>query len=263
MGLLVDYLTRSKTSLTARDLDRIKTIRAYCFEENSSLLSIEIPSWIEEIGACAFGYCSSISAIYTSSMNPFIRIDYNMSTDTEFYYSYNPFSETKWYSVMVSLGAKMAVSDDGKVLLANAITDSSNGYTIPDTVINLAGGSLSKANIDTNTNGLLSFVIPDSIEIIGGYLLYRHTNLATLTVGSSVRYIGKYLFDSSSTTTVVFRQPAGMYVELPPAGENTGLAYNKSSRNVSIYTDNECIRNYDWATDNVTATFYSLSEAPA
>lgn len=54
-----------------------------------------------------------------------------------------------------------------------------------------------------------------------------------------------------------------MKISLPTAGETFGLTYNKNSRAVNIYTDNEDIRNYNWSGDNVTPTFYSLSQAPA
>lgn len=55
-----------------------------------------------------------------------------------------------------------------------------------------------------------------------------------------------------------------MEIKLPKAGvSNTGLAYNKDSRAIDVYTDNLAIRAYDWAADNATVTFHPLSEAPA
>ena len=54
-----------------------------------------------------------------------------------------------------------------------------------------------------------------------------------------------------------------MYIELPKAGEDTGIYGGKSSTSIDIYTDNEMLKAYDWAKDNVTATIHSLSEAPA
>ena len=62
----------------------------------------------------------------------------------------------------------------------------------------------------------------------------------------------------SSPEVFVFSQPSGMSVELPTSGSSTGLAYFKSAREITIYTDNEDIKNYDWSGDNVTATFYHL-----
>ena len=41
------------------------------------------------------------------------------------------------------------------------------------------------------------------------------------------------------------------------------MAYNKDSRALTIYTDNEYIKNYNWAADNATVTIYPLSQAPA
>jgi hypothetical protein len=50
-----------------------------------------------------------------------------------------------------------------------------------------------------------------------------------------------------------------MLLTLPAAGKETGISYSKNARNITIYTDNEYIKTYDWTTDNATVTFYPLS----
>ena len=58
--------------------------------------------------------------------------------------------------------------------------------------------------------------------------------------------------------TVRFEQPSGMEITLPKAGSTEGMFYSKTARPMDVYTDNETIKNYAWASDNITATFYHL-----
>jgi hypothetical protein len=58
----------------------------------------------------------------------------------------------------------------------------------------------------------------------------------------------------SGNATLKFYTPSGVRVNLP-----SGFANSKTAYSVTIYTDNEDIRNYDWAGDNITATFYHLN----
>ena len=84
-------------------------------------------------------------------------------------------------------------------------------------------------------------------------------SLTSMVIPSSVAKIGDSCFNScNGITTLTFNQPSGMAVQMPTAGSSTGAFYYKSARAVKIYTDNETIKNYAWATDNVTATLYHL-----
>ena len=73
----------------------------------------------------------------------------------------------------------------------------------------------------------------------------------------------KYFYSGCLQTTgspVVLRlnTPADVQVEMPQAGDGTGVAYFKNAREYTIYTDNPVIKNYNWTADNVTATIYHL-----
>ena len=108
-------------------------------------------------------------------------------------------------------------------------------------------------------SGLTSITLPNSITSIGKYAFYGCSGLTSITIPSSVTSIENSAFNNcSNLTTVTFNQPNGMTVSLPTAGSGSGMLYNKTAREVTIYTDNETIKNYDWATDNVTPTFYHL-----
>ena len=107
------------------------------------------------------------------------------------------------------------------------------------------------------------YTIPDNVEYVQRNPFANQYDLTKIVIGASVSKIEAVLVPHEKVTTLVFRQPQSLVVDLPSPGENTGLAYYKQSRDVTIYTDNDSIKNYGWATDNVTATFKPLSEAPA
>lgn len=226
----------------------IETIGDYAFYGCTSLKEIKFPNSIVSISNNAFQNCTSLRTIYTEDMNPYIKIDQYAFIDIK----------DNLDIVASQPDNSMICIAQNRVLFHNKIVDPAAEFVIPETVINLTGGSCCKYG----SISLTSVVIPDTVEMVGDDVFYDHSSLAKITVGSSVRYMSTDLCPGKQTTTLVFRQPAGMYVELPKAGDGSGLAYDKSSHSITIYTDNECIKNYDWSADNVTATFYPLSQAP-
>lgn len=104
--------------------------------------------------------------------------------------------------------------------------------------------------------------LPDTLKEIKQGCFGSNTSLTSVTIPNNVNIIGPSAFANSSgamnITNAYFRQPSGMAVTLPTAGSSKGMFYVKTARNMNVYTDNETIKNYDWATDNITATFYHL-----
>ena len=82
-----------------------------------------------------------------------------------------------------------------------------------------------------------------------GYLVVAQNSTAVLP--ESV--VGVYGLLLSSGSTLKFLTTKGVKVTM---GE--GCAYYKSAVTTTIYTDNDDIKNYNWAGDNVTPTFYHL-----
>lgn len=111
-------------------------------------------------------------------------------------------------------------------------------------------GLVDLSNFDFNGLGYISLLIKTGIEVTSVQSIIFPKTLVNFYSGG--------LYATGSNHTVKFLTPANAVVKMPNAGANEGFAYYKSARPMTIYTDNETIKNYDWATDNITATIYHL-----
>lgn len=153
-------------------------------------------------------------------------------------------------------------SIDG-IVLATLLSDYSavTEVTIPNGTIRIATKLFQKPNtfskiikINMPTDNML-IEIPDSF-------CEGLTVLPEFECPASITKIGKLAFANTSgsmaITSIKFNQPASLEVSLPEAGSGTGMFYVKTARSMTIYTDNETIKNYDYDSDNITATILHL-----
>lgn len=107
-----------------------------------------------------------------------------------------------------------------------------------------------------------SVILNEGLEEIGEKAFYACSGLTTITIPSTVKKIKDLAWartdGSMNISSVTFNQVANMQVELPTAGYSTGMFYVKTAREMTIYTDNETIKNYNWSADNITATILHL-----
>lgn len=103
---------------------------------------------------------------------------------------------------------------------------------------------------------LNDFTIPSHIVEIG-MRAFDNATIEEITIPKSIRKIGNAAFADCSVKTVRFMHGENNKIELPVAGR-TGAFYCKSAKEMTIYTDNLTIKNYDWVADNITPTFYHL-----
>lgn len=249
MSLISDYLTKKLTVITKEQLDGAKQIKSNAFWEFTSLTSIGIPYSVKTFGESPFYNCSQLKTIDTDSMDPYAIIPMVVFCQ----------ANLKWY-IDKPEGTMVTVAK-GRILVGNKISTPSNGFVIPSTVKNIAFDACGKYG-DTVDSNFTSVIIPDTVEMLQNEIFSGQTALTKITVGSGVRKMTGKITIGTGIKNLIFRQPAGMSIDLPEPGEATGIAYSKDAYSMNIYTDNEDIKNYNWSGDNVTATFYPLSSAP-
>ena len=218
-------------------------IVSYTLSNQLNIKKITIPNSIKRIDPYAFKG-TPLTSVTSDEMDPLCEV-----------YPF-AFEETSAFITNATLPLLFA---DGKIAFRINWLDG-----IPDSVINLAGQSIRFNN--ASPSGVEKFVIGNNVQVIQSepFVFTSGISVTTVDVGENVRQIkGRFIIDSG-IKTLIFRQPEKMEIKLPKAGSSaTGLAYNKSSRAINVYTDNLAIRAYDWAADNATVTFHPLSEAPA
>lgn len=249
-----DFLKNKIKDIPLEEFEDITYLRDYAFMDISSVENVYLPATLNAVTTIAFSscLCTNMKLHFHADTSPEIQIGSDVGP-------YNPNDEGVYWLIA-----------NGRVLLPSKVNTTQ--FQIPNTVTNLSSYSL--VSYGTSSDTRTKVVIPDSIEIVQSYLFGNTapTTLTTLVIGSSVKQIGGNFLNHDQPATMIFRQPAGMHVELPIPGDKLadsinalqapGMCYNKTSRAFTIYTDNECIKNYDWAKDNVTPTFYPLSAAP-
>lgn len=238
MGKLSEVLSGRLTTLTAEDLRGVYCIRTNCFTGCVGLTAVALPHTVKFIDQNAFYGCP-LETIDTSALEKDCLIEKSA------------FTTSTW--PLYDGTSRVLMGKDDCIMYQNE----SGSTEIPACVRNIVG--LAFTSLDSS---ITSVTIPDTVEILYGGVVFPH-GVTTVTVGSGVCKMGvNTMYSGSSGITWIFRQPAGMTVELPTAGDGTGLNYNKDSRTITIYTDNECIINYNWSGDNITANIYPLADAP-
>jgi hypothetical protein len=250
MSVFQEYLSGELLFLTPRELPNITKISDSVFA-HSRLQGFWPSASLNYIGKYAF-LDTNLAVINDSLLNPYCFIGDGAFDDTPIFVN--------------NITKANVLLADGKILFCwGGNGKPSTSMAIPDSVVNISSNALSFSEKDTD---FTSFTIPDTVEILGDSIFggffgtAGESTLNTLVVGAGVRVIGRSLV-ASNIKTLVFRQPTDLFIELPtPGTSDKGMAYTKDSREITIYADNECIRNYDWAADNAVVTFYPLSEAP-
>lgn len=111
-------------------------------------------------------------------------------------------------------------------------------------------------------SSLSNVTIPNGVIQIGNRAFEKCSSLKEIIIPSSVTSIGDFCFANTTSSlglsTITFKQPSGMTVSLPTAGSSSGLFYCKTASNLTVYTDNETIKNYSYSSDNITAKIYHL-----
>lgn len=148
----------------------ISTIGSYAFDGCSSLSSINIPSRVSSIGDTPFSECEALREITVDNGNPY-------------------------YDSRENCNAIIKTA-------TNTLIQGISTTVIPESVTSIAANAFAYCNLS-------SVVIPNKVTHIGSSAFDQCNTLETLTLGESVKSIGKYAFRCSSLTQVT------SYIEEP------------------------------------------------
>lgn len=106
---------------------------------------------------------------------------------------------------------------------------------------------------------LVNINLPNQLSSLPLQCFRDCNSLPQINIPSSVSSIGRLCFyQCSQLTSARFEHSINDIITLPAAGEMNGMFYVKEAKEMTIYTDNETIKNYDYLADGVTATILHL-----
>ncbi|EDR24675.1 hypothetical protein, conserved [Entamoeba dispar SAW760] len=151
--------------------------RYYCFDECSSLTSINIPSSVSKIGHWCFDGCSSLTSI---------------SIDNIQYISKERIFMNEPVLVSIKIPENLEIIN-GKNIFKKDI----NEFIIPSSITKLDRQCFYKCSSLTSIN------IPTSINEIGEWCFCECSSLKSINIPSSITKIGNYCFESCKSLTSI------------------------------------------------------------
>lgn len=264
MSKIGQLVSDTLTTITANDLSGITSLSPRAFIGKKSLTSVALPSGVTRIGQFVFDGCTNLSSAslpntlttigkyaFAHCPNLAIVIPSSVTTlgDDAYYYSCSAIPN---YELFIP----KSVSSIGQSCFGASLTD----HNITSVVFEEDSALQTIPNNCFSYQGALTTIsFPSNLTTIR-ISAFSDTGLTSITIPSSVTSIGNNAFKNTSAITEIrFLTPAGASISLPTAGSSTGMFYRKTAKSgVTVYTDNETIKNYAWATDNLTVTILHL-----
>lgn len=237
MSLIEQIIGKTVTSVTAEDIRGATKIASGVFYKCDKLTTIEFPDTVEEIGDSAFSGCTTLANVDLSNLPRLCAI------------AVTSFSDTVWYK---NLPSGVMLTGENTVLFS--VKDVTT-IEFPESVLAISGGAMNRAAIPT-------IVVPDTVQFIYG-AAFGNSATTKVVIGTGLSVMKPGSMGDTNVKTWVCKQPADMILNIPQeTGDGKGLAWQKDSREFTLYTDNEMLKTYNWSGDNVTATIKPLGEAP-
>lgn len=164
------------------------------FSDCPLIKSIAYPNSLKSIGSGAFDGCSSLNAIHISSIEDFLNITYNSST--------NPLSVAKNLYLNGTLVTELVVPETVKELKESALF----GCTSITRVVLPEGFEKIGSFAFCGCTALESITLPEGIKKIDAYTFSGCTALKEITIPGSVEIIGMAAFNASGIEKINFNE---------------------------------------------------------
>lgn len=209
-------VTISKYSGTAKEVDippsiggkPVTKIAPYAFQDNTTVISVKIPSSVKSIGVAAFRGCTSLTSVMFSSglteISDYAFLECSKLTtlkvpSTVTSVGVSAFGSTAWVSAQKT--SFLTVGDG--VLLKYLGSEST--VTIPDGIKYISNAFYYKSRV---TN----IILPSGVSVIGTYAFCKSPELRSITMPETIAAILKdAIYDCSSLAEIKVK--AGSYAE--------------------------------------------------
>lgn len=239
--IMMPNLTQIKFSEGVREFDASPTV----YVDYSLNCSVDIPNSVE-----IFKHPNNTNNAFTVKSSTVYDNRSDMSGDYDGYYGSGNIKCNK-----LIIGKDVEVV--GVFYNSNSDGTVAAGFAEVEFEIRTKPISLSEHSFQKQEN-LTIIRLPNTLSILPLSCFQDCTALNQITIPANVTSIGDYCFGGAGLTSIRFEHSSNDTVILPTAGNTTGMLYSKTAKEMTIYTDNETIKNYDYATDNITATILHL-----
>lgn len=199
---LVKYNGTSKNINIPSTIDgyTVNALKSYLFYNNTSIVSVNIPSSVENIGPYSFDGCTGIKSVSIS--NGVKKIGSAAFSNC----SNNNFTNLLIPSSVIEIGSNAFTGCTGlkSVTIEDTTNNSVGGCTLGwgvfygDTNLQTAklGNGILKTEGGTfyNCSNLTGITIPNSLKAIGRNEFYKCTSITSIYIPSNIESIGSYAF---------------------------------------------------------------------
>ena len=232
-----------------------KEVPSYAFDVSLSLTDLVLGDGVETVGQSAFLGCKYLSAVTIASTVKRIS-DYAFSGCTSIVDFTLP-DTVESVSASAFNGCNFITTENGMRYVNNCLLGPVNknqtGYTIKDSVINIAG------NAFESCKSLKEIVIPDNVKFVGPKAFFNCQNVESYTIGTGITKISQSMFGQCyklSSVTIpdtvtnidnkAFEYCTGVTdVVIGANVENIGSGAFSSCKSLSSVTMGENVKNVD------------------
>ncbi len=208
---------KNSTGITVNIGANVTKIPAYLFSSSPKITSVVFAenSQCKSIGVYAFEDCDNLTAVYTSDIAAWCKIDFGGWCANPLYYAHKLYlngvlvTDLTIPEGVTSIGDYTFYHCTGltSITLPDSVTSigyeafrgcsSLKSVTIPDGVTSIGDSAF------YNCSSLKSVTIPDGVTSIGGWAFRECSSLTSITIPESVTSIGWYAFSYCTVLTKI------------------------------------------------------------